>query len=97
MIRRDRRAERHTRANNVVIPVAIVPPVEEGEVDEYIGETFEDKDPRSGGRRIRVKAYDALKDKYMVETVFSPKSPQVGRMSHVTGATLDKRYRKVSH
>lgn len=73
--------------------------------DPNIGETFEDRDSRSAGRRIKVLSAFKKRDRwndlypaYRVETILNPGSPSsVGNKSSVSAANLSERYRKVSH
>ena len=71
-------------------------------MDPYIGERFEDKDPRNEGRVIMVVRH-ALDDglytgSYIAEVKVHPKNPAaVGRRVRISSETLDARYRQVSH
>lgn len=71
-------------------------------MDPYIGERFEDKDPRNEGRVIQVLKHDGGLDgytgHYVAEVKVHPKNPDaVGRKVRLSADTLDKRYRQVSH
>jgi hypothetical protein len=70
----------------------------------YIGETYEDRDTRSKGRRVRVlqlverDRHDVEHDRYQAETVVHPTNPNaVGRKILIKARTLDTHYKKVSH
>lgn len=76
------------------------------EKDPYIGETFEDRDYRTKGRRVKVTARVDKKKPYTgeivpayrVEVILAPNAPwTVGGSSTITPANLDRRFRKVSH
>jgi hypothetical protein len=71
------------------------------EQDPYLNEIFESRDPRDGGKRIRViekapatRFYDAGY-RYRRVDEFGQFAGRANRV-HITAATLDKSYRKVS-
>ena len=77
---------------------------------KYIGEEFEDLDPRAYTRVIRIIDYarDSTgqikttlfgnSPKYLAEVVYHELKPELkGRQTTVSQRTLDNRYKKVSH
>jgi hypothetical protein len=71
--------------------------------DDFVGELFADKDPRSDGRVVKVLYAETRQRRglaevcYKVEIVAHPIGSSVGRKSTVSQHTLETRYKKVSH
>lgn len=70
--------------------------------DPYTGEVYLDTDPREKNRRIRI--FEAIYNedgevvRYKYETITNEGDPaKVGRRGRISGKTLDKRFKKVSH
>lgn len=72
--------------------------------DSYVGETFEDRDSRSEGRRLRVTEVhpnqwraEVTGTVYRAIRVDSYGKPVGKQRVKISQRTLDRRYRKVSH
>lgn len=63
-----------------------------------IGDRFEDLDPRSGDRVIRIIEKNEKRGEYVYVVEVSDLNPKtVGRRRRISTATLAIRFRKVSH